>query len=538
MTNIILINILQQRSSGILLPLFSLPGPHGIGEIDQEAFAFIDFLKKSGQSCWQILPTGPISPLFGNSPYMSSSAFAGSPLFIGTHSLVKQGLVRAQDIPKIDFSPYQVSYSKVVTFKQEILQQAWQRFPTLSENRDKLRHFVEQFPWVREYGLFLVLKEKFCQRPWYEWPEDLRQHRKESCEQAEKQLQPLVDFHVFAQYLFNTQWQGLHQYAQTQSIHLIGDLPIYVALDSVDVWANQEIFQLDRQTGLPTHVAGVPPDYFSAEGQRWGNPLYRWNAKCSTVQHQLWGWWEQRLRHNFSLVDILRIDHFRGFESYWAVPAKEKTAINGCWQPGPGLPFFEAMDKRLGQMPIIAEDLGIITPEVEQLRRTLGFPGMKVLLFAFDGDPHNSYLPYNVEKSSVLYTGTHDNDTAVGWYLNPEVAPEAKRRAKRYAYCFDDNAGSFHRELIHLALASPANLAILPMQDVLGFGNDCRMNTPGTTSGNWLWRCADFFVTDDLAHWLAEQVQFFGRLPVPAARTPTEQTVFDTGGDPAASGQL
>jgi 4-alpha-glucanotransferase len=538
MNNILLINILQQRSSGILLPLFSVPGPHGIGEIDQEAIAFIDFLKKAGQSCWQILPIGPISPIFGNSPYMSSSAFAGSPLFIGTRSLVKQGLVDPREIPQSDFTPYQVSYSKITTFKQQILSKAWQRFSALPANGDKLRYFVEQHPWAKDYGLFLALKEKFHQRPWYEWPDDLRCYRKERCQQAENQLRPLVDFHVFTQYLFTTQWQQLHQYAQEQSIHLVGDLPIYVALDSVDVWANQEIFQLNDLTGLPTHVAGVPPDYFSAKGQRWGNPLYRWNTENSAVCQQLWRWWEQRLRHNFSMVDILRIDHFRGFESYWSVPVEEETAINGCWQPGPGLPFFEAMQSRLGQMPIIAEDLGIITPEVDQLRKALHFPGMKVLLFAFDGDPHNSYLPYNVEKSSVLYTGTHDNDTAVGWYLNPQVAPEAKRRAKRFAYCFDDNAGTFHRELIHLALSSPANLTIFPMQDVLGFGNDCRMNTPGTTAGNWLWRCADFFITDDLAHWLADQVQFFGRLPVPVAKKTTEPRIACKDDEQPSNNQL
>lgn len=524
MDNCTSVNILRQRSSGILLPLFSLSGPFGIGEIDQEAMAFIDFLKKAGQSCWQFLPTGPTSPIFGNSPYMSSSSFAGSPLLIGTRSLIKQGLVLAGEIPDDHFSPYQVCYPEASTFKQGILKKAWQRFSSRSENRDKLRHFAEQYSWLRDYGLFMALKEKLHQAPWYEWPEGLRQHRITSCKQAEKELQPTVDFHLFTQYLFTIQWQHFHQYAQEQSIHLIGDLPIYVALDSVDVWANQSIFQLDASSGLPTHVSGVPPDYFSAKGQRWGNPLYRWNTGDVAVNNQLWNWWEQRLRHNFSLVDILRIDHFRGFESYWSIPAEEETAINGGWEPGPGLSFFEAMQDRLGQMPIIAEDLGIITPEVEQLRINMDYPGMKVLLFAFDGDPNNSYLPYNVEKKSVLYTGTHDNDTAVGWYLSPEVASDAKRRAKNFANCFDDNAGSFHRELIHLALSSPANLTILPMQDVLGFGNDCRMNTPGTTTGNWQWRCADYFITDDLAQWLAEQIQLFGRVPVrpknTAARTP------------------
>ena len=251
----------------------------------------------------------------------------------------------------------------------------------------------------------------------------------------------------------------------------------------------------------------------SATGQRWGNPLYRWNTKNSQIDDKLWNWWEQRLRLNFSLVDTLRIDHFRGFESYWAVPAGEPTAINGCWLPGPGKPFFEEMDRRLEGMSIIAEDLGMITPEVEALRLNLGYPGMKILLFAFDGDPNNSYLPYNTEKNSVVYTGTHDNDTAVGWFLSPDVAPESKLRAKRFANRVDDHAGTFHRDLIHLALSSAANLAILPMQDVLGFGNDCRLNTPGTTDNNWQWRCAGRFINDEVAGWLSDLTLLFGRSP-------------------------
>lgn len=515
--NSISINILRQRSSGILLPLFSLPGPYGIGEIGQEALAFVDFLKKSRQSCWQILPTGPISPIFGNSPYMSYSAFAGSPLLIGTQFLVQQGLIKGDEIPCGQFSPYQVQYSQVATFKQTILQTAWQRFRATRTNILQLRQFADEHPWAGEYALFLGLKSRFNHTPWYEWPVDIRRRQLSACRKAANELGSALDFHLFTQYLFMTQWRQFHQYAQKQGIRLIGDLPIYVSLDSVDVWANQAIFQLDEKTGLPTRIAGVPPDYFSDKGQRWGNPLYRWHTKDTGVQQQLWDWWEQRLRHNLSMVDILRIDHFRGFESYWSVPAEEETAINGCWEPGPGQNFFEAMRNRLKKMPIIAEDLGIITPAVEQLRDNLQFPGMKVLLFAFDGNPKNSYLPYNIEKLSVIYTGTHDNDTAVGWYLSPEVAADAKRRAKRFANCFDDNAGSFHRELIHLALSSPANLAILPMQDVLGFGNDCRMNRPGTTTGNWQWRLANPFITEEISSWLAEQIELFGRMPEPSA---------------------
>ena len=512
MDNCTSVNILRQRSSGILFPLFSLPGPHGIGEIDQEAFAFIDFLRQSGQSSWQILPLGPISPIFGNSPYMSYSAFAGSPLCIGTHSLVRRGWLKTAEIPCMQFSPYLVDYEQVPAFKKTVLQRAWQRFALSPTNRAALEQFRRQQPWAEQYALFVALKDKFNGSPWYQWPGDIRRYEATACQNAVRELREQVDFHLFTQYIFTLQWADLRQYAKKQGIAIIGDLPIYVALDSVDVWAHQALFQLDTATGTPTQVAGVPPDYFSATGQRWGNPLYQWQTPSRIVKQQLWDWWEKRLRHNFSMVDVLRIDHFRGFESYWSVPAEEETAMNGCWEPGPGRVFFQAMQERIGPMQIIAEDLGIITPEVEQLRKALQFPGMKVLLFAFDGNPDNSYLPYNTEKESVVYTGTHDNDTAVGWYLSPEVDPDAKKRAKRFANCLDDNAGSFHRELIHLALSSPANLSILPLQDVLGFGNDCRMNTPGTTVGNWQWRLADRFITEELSSWLAEQTRLFGRV--------------------------
>lgn len=507
------VNILRQRSSGILLPVFSLPGPYGIGEIGPEACSFLDFLGKAGQRCWQILPLGPTSPIFGNSPYMSPSALAGSPLLISTQDLVDEGLLARHELPCADFSPYQVSYPQVNTAKQQLIEAAWQRFQHRPGSEEQMQAFMAAHPWAGEYALFLALKEHYQQQPWFTWPSDIRLHQPASCREAKKQLQPRIDVHLFAQCLFVNQWQKMHAHARQRGIQLIGDLPIYVALDSVDVWSNQEIFQLDAHSGLPTLVAGVPPDYFCNDGQLWGNPLYRWHAADTAIEQQLYSWWQQRLHHNFSMVDMLRIDHFRGFESYWAVPADEKTAINGRWLPGPGYHFFAEMQRRLGERPVIAEDLGIITPEVEGLRKKLGYPGMKVLLFAFDGDPANSYLPYNVEKNSVLYTGTHDNDTAVGWYLSPEVDPQAKRRAKRFANREDDHAGSFHSELIHLALGSPANLTILPMQDVLGFGNDCRMNTPGTTNGNWQWRCAGSCINDDLANWLAEQTRFFGRMP-------------------------
>ena len=460
-----------------------------------------------------MLPLGPVNPLFGNSPYMSPSAFAGSPLLISPDLLVDQGLVRQGEIESPGFSEYSVDYHRVAHHKNTVLALAWQRFQLRADRSDILAEFVQAHPWSIDYALFAVLKQRYRNKPWYDWPDDIRQRQPEALALVQRAMREEIDAVLFGQHLFFGQWQQIREYACRNKVHLIGDLPIYVALDSADVWANQEIFQLDSTTGVPTDVAGVPPDYFSATGQRWGNPLYKWTTENRLVRNRLWDWWEQRLRLNFMLTDTLRIDHFRGFSAYWAIDATEDTAINGRWLPGPGQPFFEEMDRRLGGMSIIAEDLGLITPDVATLRDNLGYPGMNILLFAFDGDPQNSYLPYTMKKNSVVYTGTHDNDTAVGWFLNPEVSRESKQRAKRFSNRTDDHAGSFHQELIHLALSSPANLAILPMQDVLGFGNDCRLNVPGVLANNWQWRCAERCINGDIAAWLLDLTKLFGRLP-------------------------
>ena len=527
MRNDKLVNILQQRSSGILLPVFSLPGSWGIGDLGDAARAFIDFLGRAGQSAWQILPLGPTSPVFGDSPYMSFSTFAGNPLFISPEMLIRQGLLQDGDLEAEAFSEYAVDYPRVTAAKTRLLRAAWAVFRVRLDAAATLAVFCADHPWAAVHGLFLALKDRFNGAPWYQWPEPLRHRQETALAEARTQLADEIDYFVFEQYLFFDQWHRLRAYARDSGIALIGDLPIYVALDSVDVWNNQEIFQLDPASGEPTRVAGVPPDYFSANGQRWGNPLYRWNTRSARIRDRLWDWWAERLRLNFELVDVLRIDHFRGFEAYWAVPAAEETAINGTWQPGPGQPFFAEMERRLGGMAIIAEDLGVITPEVERLRLNLGYPGMKILLFAFDGSPDNSYLPFNCEPDSVVYTGTHDNDTAVGWYLSPQVDPAFKRRAKRFANRDDDDPSTFHRDLVHLALGSPANLAVLPLQDVLGFGNDCRLNTPGTPTGNWQWRCAARFLTDETAAWLRDLSTLFGRIP------PTPQPKPVSHDDPA-----
>ena len=507
------------RSSGILLHISSLPSSYGVGDLGSSSYNFIDFLKASGQSFWQILPLTPVSTASGNSPYMSSSAFAGNPLFISPDLLIRDGWLRQEEVPSLpsEFSEYLVDYPAVSAWKEKVLLLIWQNFQqklSQLQQDDLLTEFTSQHPWAEDYALFMALKEHFHGQSWLEWPEELRLYQPDAVQEFKQKLHQTMQRLLFEQYVFFKQWQELHNYATANGIQLIGDLPIYVALDSADVWANQDLFMLSPKTGQPTQVAGVPPDYFSKTGQLWGNPLYRWHSRTAEVKERLLNWWEQRLRAILSTVDVIRIDHFRGFEAYWSVPAKEETALNGKWEKGPGLRFFKDMEKRLGSLPIIAEDLGVITPEVEQLRDSMNFPGMKILLFAFDGDSHNAYLPWNMPENCVVYTGTHDNDTAVGWYLSNEAAREAKLQAKQCANRNDDEASRFHNDLVYLAQISPAGLCILPMQDVLGFGNDCRMNTPGTAENNWRWRCAHRFINMEVAERLRHSTAFFGRLPV------------------------
>jgi 4-alpha-glucanotransferase len=510
--NIFLYN---NRASGILMHISSLPSSFGIGDLGPASLDFIDFLSESGQQYWQILPLGPTNEVFGNSPYMSSSAFAGNPLFISPEQLVQDGLLSQDDLGIYNFSEYSVNFKEVTLWKRKILQQAWKNFQqqfSSAELERFLDQLTEKHDWLEKYSLFMALKQKFNQQGWLQWPEEIRQCQPKAIQRVEHELQEEIRYFQFEQYLFSKQWQKLHSYAKKRAIQLIGDLPIYVGLDSADVWAHQEIFVLSTETGVPTHVAGVPPDYFSKTGQLWGNPLYRWE-NSGVVQEKLLAWWQQRLQTILSTVDVIRIDHFRGFESYWSVPAKEKTALNGSWKPGPGISFFQEMENRIGSLPIIAEDLGVITPAVEKLRDDLSFPGMKILLFAFDGNPDNAYLPHNMKRNSVVYTGTHDNDTAVGWYLSKEISSKAKGLATEYANYQNPDAAHFHKQLIYLAQSSVAALCILPMQDVLGFGNDCRMNLPGTASNNWQWRCAPRFITDSLAADLRGTTALFGRLP-------------------------
>ncbi len=506
----------MDRSAGILLHISSLPGDFGIGQIGQEAHNFLSFLKEAGQTYWQFLPLGPISPAYGNSPYMSPSALAGNPLFIDINGLIRGGLLKKNEIPEPPaFSEYSVDYPQVSTYQLRLLKMAFNkaRNSKLWQTEgwaEQVENLLQENGWVHDYALFMALKEKFQEKAWYEWPEKIAAREDRAMAQVQEELREEILFHLFCQVVFNIQWQELREKATGLGIRLFGDMPIYVSPDSADVWANQEAFDLHPKTRQPRFIAGVPPDYFSKTGQRWGNPLYRWKVS-GRPNKALYHWWTDRFKRLKQLVDAVRIDHFRGFESYWKIPASEETAINGKWVKGPGKQFFKAMQPAIEEIEIIAEDLGTITPEVQSLREGLGFPGMKVLLFAFDSDSKNLYLPHNFENSNfVVYTGTHDNSTAVGWFMDPTVSQWAKDRAKRYA---NSDGSRIHWDLIRLAYSSVARIAMVPMQDVLGFGDDCRMNTPSMRDGNWRWRLSRRFLTLEVAGALLSEADFYNRIP-------------------------
>lgn len=504
-----------ERGSGILLHISSLPGSFGIGDLGPQAHAFVDFLASAGQSYWQFLPLCPTSEGLDNSPYMGLSAFAGNPLLVSPELLVEDKLLSRDILHEApEFSEYLVDFARVRAYKDQVLAAAFAAFRQLPKNSElagKYADFQADHPWLGDYTLFISLHEDQQGLPWYDWPEELARRDPGALKNQRRRLAEKIFYHTFVQFIFYRQWHRLREHAAARGVRLIGDIPIYVALDSAEVWAWPECFMLDPETHLPTHVAGVPPDYFSATGQRWGNPLFRWHGGGDKVKRSLDKWWHQRFAHQYELVDIVRIDHFRGFESFWQVPAEEVDAVRGEWVKGPGLDFFRRMEKKLGRLPIIAEDLGVITPEVEELRDKLGFPGMKVLQFAFDSDETNDYLPHNYTHSNcVVYTGTHDNDTSLGWYLSDLAEPEARARFRRYAS--SDEEQPVHWDFIRLALASVGAVVIIPLQDVLGFGSDCRMNVPGTSKGNWRWRVAARFLTAGVARELHEETRFYNRI--------------------------
>lgn len=493
------------RSSGILLHPTSLPGPHGSGDFGPAAYHFVDWLVTSGQRLWQILPLGPVD--LGNSPYMSLSAFAGNPLLIDLAELERKGWLHPDDLSTTgQYENGRVDFGKVIPFRTTMLQRAADRFFAHATKEDKVAFeaFEEQNEsWLADYATFMALKGKHDSREWCEWDRDIAQRKASVLERSRVALASEIRFWKFTQWCFSRQWNALKKYANGKGIQVVGDIPIFTAFQSSDVWAHPELFSLDDQL-RPTVVAGVPPDYFSATGQRWGNPLYRWNV----MERRGFGWWIERIRNTLSLVDIVRIDHFRGFAGYWEIPANEKTAVHGRWVDGPKEKFFDTILLKLGKLPIIAEDLGVMTDDVVALRDRFNFPGMKVLQFAFASDPDNPFLPHNYAPNVVVYTGTHDNDTTLGWFKS---ATERERAfVRKYVGTDGDN---IHWDLIMLASRSVADMAIYPMQDVLGLGADARMNLPGKPTGNWEWRFTWDQVRPEHAERLYELTALFKRCP-------------------------
>ena len=513
----------NERLSGILLHPTSLPSPYGIGDLGAAAYRFVDFLEKAGQHLWQILPLTHTG--YGDSPYQSFSAYAGQPLLISPDHLKELGLVDATGLADVPPGcPEAVDYGAIIPWKQSVYEKAYTRFLDASPRRlplyTEFLDFVQaEKDWLDDYALFMACKSVNGGVSWLEWEDKYRMPTPEFKEKLRGTLKEQIGFYQFLQFIFYKEWMHLKSYANDHGVRIIGDIPIFVSMDSADVWANQHLFQLDTK-GFPLRVAGVPPDYFSATGQLWGNPLYDWEAH----EKEGFSWWISRIRHQLKSLDILRIDHFRGFESYWAVPYGEETAIHGKWVPAPGYELFRAIQEALGdELPIIAEDLGIITPEVDALRQEFHFPGMKVLQFAFDNLGENNYLPYRfTTPDCVCYTGTHDNDTTLGWYRT--LSPECQQRIRRYIRCTDDDT-RISREMIAAALGSIAGYVIFPLQDVLGYGSSARMNTPGTASGNWSWRFTEGALREELAQALREDTLLYGRyhMPEPAAEEPAKE---------------
>lgn len=475
-----------QRASGVLLHPTSLPGSFGIGALGKAAYAFVDFLANSGQTLWQVLPLGPTG--YEHSPYiMNFSTFAGNPLLIDLTAFVSDGFLDAEELtPLADENPERVDFTRVVAHKMHLLKQAYDRVQKARspEQHTQLTQFCqEQASWLDDFTLFMALLEANEGTGWHQWEPAIARRDPDAIKAQKEALQDSIQFHQFLQFTFFSQWQKLRQYANSKNIKIIGDISIYVCHNSSDVWADPDLFKLDPNTFEPAFIAGVPPDYFSATGQLWGNPVYNWEQ----AQKTNFAWWIKRFQVTLQYVDIVRVDHFRGFEAYWQVPAGEATAINGEWTKAPGEQFFEALGEALGTLPILAEDLGIITPEVEALRDRFDFPGMRILMFAFGNDPGNAYLPHNYVSNTVVYPGTHDNDTIIGWWQQLGAA-EKQFLATYSGYSSPDAIEAINWLLIRTALASVADLAIIPLQDLLDLDGRSRMNDPSHNDGNWRWR--------------------------------------------------
>lgn len=468
----------NKRRCGVLLPVFSLPSDYGIGTLGKEAYRFVDFLSSAGQDCWQMLPMGPTG--YGDSPYQPFSSFAGNPYFIDLDILVEEGLLRKEELKNDVLGGCQgpVDYGRQYAQRYKILRKAWERYD--GEKDEGLHEFADlNRYWLDDYTLFMALKDNYGGAAWTEWGADLRKRESSALSAARSELHYDIRFHMFLQHMFFRQFFRLRDYADSKGVKLIGDLPIYVAPDSADVWSNKQVFMLDEEL-KPELVAGVPPDAFSDDGQLWGNPVYDWDYLNHTTYH----WWIERINHAGHMYTCIRIDHFRGFDEFWAVPQGSKNAVNGKWYKSGGKDFIDAVEKQCGHISIIAEDLGIITKRVESLRQYAGYPGMKVLQFAFDGNLNNPHLPVNYEHDCVAYTGTHDNDTLIGWLAG--LSDECKAYIVKALNI--EGSDSLAQGIIEALYGSNADLCILPLQDMLGIGSEGRINTPSVAWGNWTWR--------------------------------------------------
>lgn len=483
----------MQRASGILLHITSLPSAYGIGDLGPQSYQWLDLLNQAKQKYWQILPLNPTDSINHHSPYSCSSAFAGNTLLISPEQLVKDGFLRKEDCRQtVKFSSNKVDYKKVSVLKKELLRSAFRRFTETKNKADYERFCTEHDYWLDDFALFVVFKNHFKGVAWSFWPQEMRDRNPAALQKAKEKFSRQSKEIKFYQYLFFKQWEAFKKYAEQKGIKIIGDIPIYVNYDSADTWTHPDLFKLDGERKL-LFVGGVPPDYFSETGQRWGNPIYRWDRLKETD----YAWWVKRMAHNLKMLDYVRIDHFRGFLQYWEIPADEKTAVKGRWVDGPKDDFFKTLLKYFPQIPVIAEDMGVITPDVTELMERFGFPGMKVLLFAFGDDMQkNPYLPHNFVKNCIVYTGTHDNNTIIGWF-HEDAKPQEKMNLSQYlGHAILETTLSW--DLIELAMRSIADVAIISMQDILGLGEEARMNTPATLKGNWQWRLGPNTLTPEV----------------------------------------
>jgi len=494
------------RSSGVLLHPTCLPGRYGIGDLGPAAHRYLEWLHGAGVGWWQVLALNPVGP--GWSPYAATSSFGCNTMLVSPDLLAEDGLLARRDLADLpEFAPFQVEYERVAPYKEALLGRAFERFtarPPAKVEAAFAAFREEASPWLADFAAFAALRKAHHGTAWPDWPEGLASRNPAALQGWLERHRREVLFEEFCQFIFDSQWRRLREHARSLGIGILGDVPIYVAHDSAEVWASRELFRLDRR-GRPLAVAGVPPDYFSATGQLWGNPLFDWAALEATG----FAWWVARLRTTLALVDVARIDHFRGFAAYWEVPAGRKTAAVGRWVPGPGRKLFDALQVALGELPLVAEDLGVITEDVTALRKAFGLPGMAVLQFAFAPSPRSQFLPYNLRRDQIVYTGTHDNNTTLGWYLSD--ASEAEQDfARRY---LGSDGHEIHWDMIRLALSSVVDLAVVPHQDIAGLGSDCRMNTPAVAEGNWRFRITEWMLSDTLRNRLAELVSLYGRSP-------------------------